>query len=102
MVLEFSFKYKDYEIKACPKHLVSFIDDEPNVTIELLKWDRTDVKPYCFSLAYFEKYSEGYRLNFVGDRPFKYIEKEDVPIIWNVLKNAQELLDDYWESTQEE
>ena len=97
MSLEFSFKYKDYELLACPKHLVRFSPEEPNETIDLVKWDKSGDKPYCFSLAYFERYSEGYRLKFVGDRPFEYIDKKDLPIIWSVLKQAQEMLDQFYE-----
>lgn len=97
MTLEFSFKYKDYELKACPKRLVRFSPEETNETIDFVKWDRSSVKPYCFSLAYFERYDEGYRLKFVGDRPFTEIDKEDLPIIWGVLKQAQEILDQFYE-----
>ena len=97
MSLEFSFKYKDYELRACPKRLARFSPDEPNETIDLVKWDKSGDKPYTFSLAYFERYSEGYRLKFVGDRPFEHIDKEDLPILWGVLKQAQEILDYFFE-----
>lgn len=97
MSLEFSFKYKDYELRACPKRLARFSPEEPNETIDFVKWNKSEDKPYCFSLAFFERYSEGYRLKFVGDRPFEYIAKEDLPIIWSVLKQAQEILDHFFE-----
>ena len=97
MSLEFSFKYKDYELRACPKCLVRFSPDDQNETIDLLKWYKSGDKSYCYSLAYFEKYSEGYRLKFVGDRPFTDIDKEDLSIIWSVLKQAKEILDQFYE-----
>ena len=97
MSLEFSFKYKDYELRACPRRLVRFSPEEPNETIDLLKWNNSDIKPYCYSLAYFERYSEGYRLKFVGDRPFTDIDKEDLTVIWGALKQAQEILDQFYE-----
>ena len=53
MELEFSYKYKDYELRACPKRLVRFNEDEPNETIDLIKWETADDgKRYCYSLAY--------------------------------------------------
>ena len=97
MGLEFSFKYKNYELKACPKRLVRFSPDEPNETIDLVKWDKSGDKPYCFSLAYFVRDKEGYYLNFVGSRPFDYIDKKDLPILWSVLKEAQNILDHFYE-----
>lgn len=97
MTLEFSFKYKDYELRACPKRLVRFYPEDPNETIDLIKYDSSGETPFCYSLAYFERYDEGYRLRFVGDRPFKEIDKEDLPIIWGVLKQAQEILDQFYE-----
>ena len=81
MSLEFSFKYKDYELRACPKRLARFSPEEPNETIDFVKWNKSEDKPYCFSLAFFERYSEGYRLKFVGDRPFEYIDKKDLIVV---------------------
>ena len=37
MKLEFNWKYKDYELRAVPKQLVRFSEDEENTTIELIK-----------------------------------------------------------------
>lgn len=101
MVLSFNFKHKDYEIRSCPRRLARFSGDEVDETIDFVKWERDGEKQYCFSLAYFERYGEGYRLKFVGDRPFEYIEKEDLPTIWSVLKSAQEILDKFFESENE-
>ena len=94
--LEFNWTYKDYELRACPKQLVR-LDNEPNETIDLVKWDSNgNSKPYCFSLAYWRKNKDGYELYFVGDRPFKYIEPEDIEIIWKALQLAQKVLDDWF------
>lgn len=105
MDLDFSFKYKDYEIRACPKHLVRFRPDEKNVTIDVRKIQRAEregEKDNCFSLAYFIRKSEGYELRFVGARPFKYIAPEDLKILWSALKHAQEILDEFFEMEEEE
>ena len=96
--LEFDWEYKDYELRACPKRLVRFEDDEPNETIDFVKWQvDSSGKRSCFSLAYQTKDSEGYELNFVGDRPFKYIESEDIEVIWKAMKVAQKVLDGWFE-----
>ena len=96
--LEFSWKYKDYELRACPKRLVSFNDNEPNDTIDFVKWTTSsDGTKYCFSLAYWSKYSEGYELEFVGDRPFQYIASEDLEIVWKALRVAQKVLDGWFD-----
>lgn len=102
MTLEFSFKYKDYELRACPKRLARFSPDEPNETIDLVKWDKSGDRPYCFSLAYWTRDKEGYELTFVGSRPFDNIDKEDVPILWSVLKQAQEILDQFFKEVENE
>ena len=96
MMFEFSFKYKDYELRACPQRLVRFDPNEPNETINLVKWDRRDDgQPYCYSLAYFRHDDEGYYLHFVGSRPFDHIEPDDVKIIWPALSDAQKILDSF-------
>lgn len=59
--LEFSWKYKDYELKACPKLLVRFHENEKNETINLVKWSESrEDKRFCWSLASFIRGKEGY------------------------------------------
>lgn len=95
--LEFSWKYKDYELRACPKHLARFYKDEPNETIDLVKWFECNGKRNCYSLAYFIRQGEGYDLRFVGSRPFKDIAAEDLPEVWEALKTAQAVLDAFFD-----
>lgn len=96
--LEFHWKYKNYELRACPKHLARLTPDEPNETIDLVAFAKDgNGKDYCFSLAYFRKDDEGYYLHFVGSRPFEYIDAEDVPFVWAALNSAQKILDAYFE-----
>ena len=98
MKLNFNWKYKTYEMKACPKSLARFYDNEPNETIDLLKWEESaDGRKSCFSLAYFVRGREGYYLKFVGGRPFDYIAKEDVPVLWKALKIAQGILNAFFD-----
>lgn len=94
MELNFNWKYKNYELRACPKHLVKFNDDDKNETIDFVKWN--DDHTSCFSLAYWIKNKERYDLTIVGNRAFEYIEDEDIDIVWTHLKAAQKILDAYW------
>ena len=95
MKLEFNWKYKDYELRAVPKQLVRFSEDEENTTIELIKWDTKETgERYCFTIAYWI-YKEGYKLRFVEDRMFKCIVDEDIYLIWKQLKLAQKVLDEF-------
>ena len=41
--------------------------------------------------------SEGYYLYFVGNRPFRNIDPEDVEIVWKALGIAQKVLDGWFE-----
>lgn len=96
--LEFNWEYKDYALKACPRRLVRFEDNEPNETIDLIKYNiGSDGKRYCYSLAYWKKDSEGYYLHFVGGRPFKDIETEDIDVVWKAMGVAQKVLDGWFD-----
>ena len=96
--LEFSWKYEDYELRACPKCLARFNDDEPNETIDFVKWTTdSSGKRYCFSLAYWRRYDEGYELKFVGGRPFDHINKEHIEVVWSALLAAQKILDAWFD-----
>lgn len=99
MKLEFSFRYKDYEIRACPKHLARLSPDERDETIDFVKWSKDSESGlnHYFSLAYFKRDSEGYYLKFVGPRPFEHIDPEDLGVIWPVLKSAQEILNMFFD-----
>lgn len=99
--LEFSWKYKDYELRACPKRLARFYEGEPNETIDLIKWFDRGEKRLCYSLAYFIRKEEGYDLRFVGSRPFEDIDAEDVPEVWEALKTAQAVLDAFFKGDEE-
>ena len=92
--LNFSIRYKDYEIRACPKLLVRLDPSDKNETVELLKYNDDG---FCFTLLYFVKKSSGYELKFVGDRPFEYIDEQDLKFLWRELKHAQEILNEYFE-----
>ena len=95
--LQFSWKYKNYELRACPKHLVRINKDDPNVTIDFIKWEKqNDGKPYCFSIGYFLFSKDGYDFKFVGDRFFEHIEKKDRGKCLDGLCQAQLALDQFY------
>ena len=96
--LEFNWSYKDYELQACPRRLVRLEDDEPNETIDFIKYDTdSNGKRHCYSLAYWKKDSEGYYLHFVGSRPFEHIELEDLEVVWKAMNVAQKVLDGWFD-----
>lgn len=97
MELNFSWKYKDYELRACPKCLVKTRIYDKNETIDFIKWaTNSDDKKYCFSLAYWRREDEGYELKFVGNRPFDEIETEDIEKVWGALRMAQNVLNEWF------
>lgn len=49
MELKFSWKYKNYELRAVPKSLVRLRDEDKNETIELIKWDDEE-GGFCFTI----------------------------------------------------
>lgn len=100
MDLEFSFKYQDFELRACPPRLARLSPEEKNETIELIKWLDVGKTSFCYTLGYFVKYSEGYYFKFVGDRMFNDVVPEDIKILWPVLKLAQQMLDDFFNSEE--
>lgn len=93
--LNFNWKYKNYEIRACPKSLVSLNDNEKNVTIDFIKWavDENNI-PYCYSLAYFQFTKNGYELKWI--KSIWDIEKESKNKCIDALYDAQIALDDFF------
>jgi hypothetical protein len=99
--LEFIFNYKDYCLRACPERLVRFSDTEKNETIDFMKSyiREEDGRELWYSIGYFTRGTDGYSFQFVGSRPFEDIDLEDLPILWTALKSAQEILDNFFELT---
>ena len=95
--LDFNWKYKNYELKACPLSLARLTPEDKNTTIDFVKWSGpiTDTDRHCFSIAYFVKTNEGYDLKFVGNRPFNHIDSEDLAVCWDALKMASNLLNSW-------
>lgn len=99
--LKFRWKYKCYELRACPERLVAMYPGEPNTTIDLVMWDKYENgKDYCFSLAFFVRGKEGYSLRFVGPRPFENVDGDSLPVLWKGLKLAQKALNVFFYQTE--
>lgn len=100
--LEFNRKIGNIELRACPPRLVSMYDGEPNDTIDVSMWNEdADGRRWRFSIAFFKRNKEGYSLHFVGARPFLYVADECLPELWAALKEAQEVLDKWFDDLEE-
>ena len=101
--LEFNRKIGNIELRACPEHLARLRDDEPNVTINIVMLEKdAKGKAYCYSIAYWRRGKEGYYLHFVGARPFLYVDDSRVPELWEAMKEAQKVLDAWFDETEED
>lgn len=86
--LHYSRKIGDVEI---------FIKEvDRGITAELVKWENdsptSEDLPSCFVLGYWSKTSEGYKFQFVLDRPFEYIDSCIIGDVWESLKICQNIL----------
>lgn len=99
--LEFNRVIGNIEVRACPSDLGMPCKDKPNETIEVVMWHKdSNGKPYCFTIAYFEREKEGYSLHFVGARPFLYLTNESVPELCEAMNEAQCVLDAWFYDTE--
>ena len=95
--LNFNWKYKNYELRACPSSLARVNPEDRNTTIDFIKWSGpiTDSDRCCISIAYFVKTNSGYDLKFTGSHPFDHVESEDLAVCWDALKMAHNLLNNW-------
>lgn len=94
--LNFYWRMGDYALEACPQHLVRFSEDEPNVTIDLVKYYQYKGKEARYSIGYFwyDEDEPSWELKFVGDR-FKQILEGDVIAIFKMLSAAYDTLEEW-------
>lgn len=100
--LNFYWRMGDYALEACPKRLVRLKDDEPNETIDFVKYYQYQGRECKYSIGYFyyNTYKLCWELKFVGDR-FKEILEGDVVAIFQMLKAAYDVLE-AWSNSREE
>lgn len=95
MELTLNWTFEDFEIR-------------PTKTIttgksywELVMWQNYNGKRSCFTLAFFKETSEGWELQFVGDRPFEYIDDDTASTIWKALRLVNRTLNEYFKMSYE-
>ena len=97
----FSWKFKNFEIHTVHQNYKD--KNSPlrkNCPIELIKYF-DDKHSSCYTVAWFELDDEGYELHFIGNRPMKDIEPDEMASIWVQLRAAQKMLDAYFKACQE-
>lgn len=94
--LNFYWRMGDYALEACPKHLARFSDDEPNVTIDLVKYFQYQGRECKYSIGYFwyNDHEPCWELKFVGER-FKEILETDVTAVFKMLAAAYDTLEEW-------
>lgn len=100
--LNFYWRMGDYALEACPKRLARFSEDEPNETIDLVKYYRSEGGECKYSIGYFyyNTHEPCWELQFVGGR-FKELLETDVVAVFKMLKAAYDVLEE-WGCSREE
>lgn len=94
--LNFYWRMGDYALRACPKQLARFNDEEPNATIELIKYYQYEGRECCYVIGYFyyDTHEPCWELKFVGDR-FKEILESDITAVFKMLGAAYDTLEEW-------
>lgn len=100
--LNFYWRMGDYALEACPKYLARFSDNEPNVTIDFVKYFQYQGKECKYSIGYFwyNEHEPCWELKFVGER-FKDILEGDVIAIFQMLRAAYDTLEEWVRSRKD-
>ena len=99
---EFNWEFRNFAIRTI-RHDYKDKNSpiKKNHPIELIKYfDETHKS--CYVVAYFSLDEEGYELHFVGGRPMRDIEPEEMRSIWTQLQAAQKMLDAFFEACETE
>ena len=101
--LNFYWRMGDYALEACPQRLVRFDENEPNVTINLVKYYQYQGEKAKYSIGYFyyNDHEPCWELKFVGDR-FKNILEGDVVAIFKMLAAAYDTLEEWSRSRDDD
>ncbi len=84
--MKFNIRIDNLEVRSCNENLLSVGD---HTKAEIVKWED---EASCYTLAYWTKDSEGYDLQFVGNRPFDVDEQ----LFMELAKQGQLILDSYF------
>ena len=101
--LIYFWRYKDYALEAVPARLARFTADEPNETIDFVKYLDSDSTALKYSIGYFwyDEHENEWELKFVGDR-FMDIVPNDLVAVWEGLKAAHSILTEWKKQQQNE
>ena len=101
--LNFYWRMGDYALEACPKRLARFTEDEPNETINLVKYYQDKGHEYKYSIGYFyyDTHEPCWELKFVGGR-FKDILEGDATAIFKMLVASYDTLEEWSKSRAEQ
>ena len=94
--LNFYWRMGDYALEACPGRLARLNKDEPNETIDLVKYYQYQGREFKYSIGYFyyDTYEPCWELKFVGGR-FKELLDTDVVAVFKMLKAAYDTLEEW-------
>ena len=100
--LNFYWRMGDYALEACPKRLARFEENEPNETINLVKFYPYKGRECKYSIGYFwyNEHEPCWELKFVGER-FKEIHDTDVIAVFKMLAAAYDTLEEWSKSRTE-
>ena len=84
--LEFQWRVGDFGIRATPKRLARFDENEDNERIDFVRFYRNGEREYCYSIGYFDwdEDDKSFDLRLVGDR-FRIITDEEM---WALVGEA--------------
>ena len=101
--LNFYWRMGDYALEACPKRLAQLEENEPNETINLVKYYQYQGHECKYSIGYFyyDTHEPCWELKFVGDR-FKELLETDVVAVFKMLKAAYDVLEEWSRSKEED
>ena len=100
--LNFYWRMGDYGIQAVPKRLVRFNDDEPNETIELVKYYQYEGREckYTIGFFYYNTHEPCWELKFCGDS-FKDVLESDLVALFKMLAAAYDTLEE-WSASRDD
>lgn len=91
---DFYWRMGDYALEAVPKRLARFDPNEPNETIDLVKYYRHQGRECKYTIGYFwyNDREPCWELKFVGGR-FKELRKADIVAVFEMLAAAYDTLE---------
>lgn len=100
--LNFYWRMGDYALEARPRRLARLEENEPNETINLVKYYQYQGHERKYSIGYFyyDTHEPCWELKFVGGR-FKELLDTDVVAVFKMLKAAYDTLEE-WSELKEE